>query len=216
MLKITRQYMTKNDCYKDGRMITSLHGFILHSTATKGVMARAWFKIWNKPGIEKAVQAFVDNKEAMQYLPWLKRAWHTGPGEAQDHYIGVEMCEDNDWTKEYFTATINNAVELFAKLCKDNGKTEKNILSHKEAAAKGYASNHGDPEHWFLKFGYTMDMFRKAVHMKLNPVATPVKVSDYYKISIYAGETKAAADKLKIKMAKEGYIGGVIEVVKRA
>ena len=208
--------MTQNDCYKDGRMITDLHGFILHSTATPGVMAAKWYAVWNKPGVAKCVHGFIDNKEAFQYLPWLKRAWHTGPGEAQDHYIGIEMCEDKGWSKAYFMATISNAVELFAKLCKDNDKTEKNILSHKEAAAKGYASNHGDPEHWFAKFDYTMDMFRKAVHMKLNPVATPAKVNDYYKISVYAGETEAAAKRLKIKMAKEGYIGGVIEAVKRA
>ena len=41
-------------------------------------------------------------------------------------------------------------------------KTE-NIISHKEACARGYASNHGDPEHWLARFGKNMDWFRALV-----------------------------------------------------
>ena len=33
-------------------------------------------------------------------------------------------------------------------------------LSHKEAHARGYASNHGDPEHWLARFGKDMNWFR--------------------------------------------------------
>ena len=39
----------------------------------------------------------------------------------------------------------------------------ENIVSHKEACARGYASNHGDPEHWLKKFGRDMDWFRALV-----------------------------------------------------
>ena len=35
-----------------------------------------------------------------------------------------------------------------------------NIISHKEACARGYASNHGDPENWLARFGKNMDWFR--------------------------------------------------------
>ena len=38
-----------------------------------------------------------------------------------------------------------------------------NIISHKEACARGYASNHGDPEHWLARFGKNMDWFRGQV-----------------------------------------------------
>jgi len=39
----------------------------------------------------------------------------------------------------------------------------ENIISHKEACARGYASNHGDPEHWLARFGKNMDWFRGQV-----------------------------------------------------
>ena len=39
----------------------------------------------------------------------------------------------------------------------------ENIISHKEACARGYASNHGDPEHWLARFGKNMDWFRSQV-----------------------------------------------------
>ena len=38
-----------------------------------------------------------------------------------------------------------------------------NIISHKEACARGYASNHGDCDHWLAKFGKNMDWFRELV-----------------------------------------------------
>jgi hypothetical protein len=43
------------------------------------------------------------------------------------------------------------------------------IISHKEGAEKGIASNHGDPEHYWdgLGMGYTMDGFRRDVKNKM-------------------------------------------------
>lgn len=41
------KYMTRNDCYTDGRKITP-KGIMVHSTATPGVMAADWFSRWNK------------------------------------------------------------------------------------------------------------------------------------------------------------------------
>ena len=57
------------------------------------------------------------------------------------------------------------AFGLAADLCKrlmKNYPTIKpgNIISHKEACARGYASNHGDPEHWLARFGKDMNWFR--------------------------------------------------------
>ena len=77
-------------------------------------------------------------------------------------------CSDPATAKAAATRTYNAAVELFAMLCKQfnldplaNGV----ILSHKEGAARGIASNHGDPEHLWnqLGMGYTMNTFRAAV-----------------------------------------------------
>ncbi len=43
----------------------------------------------------------------------------------------------------------------------------ENIIGHNEAAARGIASNHGDPEHWWRKFGLSMAQFRKDVKKKV-------------------------------------------------
>jgi N-acetylmuramoyl-L-alanine amidase len=67
-MKIITKLMTKNDCYKAGKKITP-KGILFHSTATLGAMANIRYKIWNKPGVSKAVHFFVDDKSIYQYLP---------------------------------------------------------------------------------------------------------------------------------------------------
>ncbi len=39
----------------------------------------------------------------------------------------------------------------------------ENVISHKEAHACGYTSNHGDCDHWLAKFVHDMDWFRALV-----------------------------------------------------
>ena len=156
-----KQYMTNNDCYKAGKPMVP-KGIMVHSTGAPGVMAAAWFGRWNKPGVLKCVHAFVDDTGVWQYLPWNHRGWHAG-GKANDTHIGFEICEDKGWNKDYFDAAWGNAVALTVYLCRMYGLTEKNVISHKEGRQQGIASNHGDPDHWWSKFGRTMDDFRRDV-----------------------------------------------------
>ena len=98
-----------------------------------------------------------------QTLPWEINGWQCG-GDANGYTIGIEICEDNLTDKTYFNAVYKEATELFAYLADMFDIDPINhIMSHKEAAKKGLASNHGDPEHWFSKHGKTMDMFRQDV-----------------------------------------------------
>ncbi|MCD8509942.1 MAG: N-acetylmuramoyl-L-alanine amidase [Bacillus sp. (in: Bacteria)] len=186
MLKIKTKFMTRNDCYKAGRKITP-KGIMIHSTATPGVMAADWFRRWNKSyqageiNRQVCVHAFVDDREAWQYLPWNHRGWHSG-GTANNSYIGVEMCEPGGFSygsgatmvgydvkrqEPYFRQVWENTVSLSAKLCQMYGLTEKNIISHSEGFRRGVASNHADTMHWFPKHGMTMDQFRAAVKTRL-------------------------------------------------
>jgi hypothetical protein len=109
---------------------------------------------------------------------------------ANNYYIGFETCnpktlrfnsnhtkftvdaKDLPAAKAYVAACYDNAVELFAKLCKFHGKdplADGIILSHKEAGARGIASQHGDIEGLWngLGMGYTMDGFRADVAKKI-------------------------------------------------
>ena len=178
-MKITTQYMTDNDCYKVGRR-NQLKGIMVHSTGTSYVPASGWFSRWNRPGVEKCVHAFVDDKEIWVYLPYEMGAWHSGTGGANpaniDH-IAFEMCEpgpgaasasyDPAAYEAYTRACIANAVDYCVMLCRQFGFTAADITSHYEGYRTGIASNHSDPKHWFDKHGYSMDQFRREVERKL-------------------------------------------------
>lgn len=182
-MKIIQNILTKNPCYKAGRKIT-VKGLMLHSVGTPQPSASVFIKQWNRAEYKRAcVHAFIDgnNGKVYQTLPWNHRGWHGG-GKCNDTHIGVEMCEpacikytggstftctDKATARAVAQRTYDTAVVLFARLCRQydlNPLTD--IISHKEGAGKGIASNHGDPEHLWkqLGMGYTMNTFRKAVH----------------------------------------------------
>lgn len=178
MLNIKQQYVTKNPCYKEGRKITP-KGIMVHSTATPGVLAADWYSRWNKADYDRAcVHAFVDNTVVCQHLPWNHRAWHAG-ASANNTHIGFEICEPKNWKTDaiYFKAAYTNAVELAAYLCKKYSLPVSSIVSHKEGYKKGIASNHGDPDHWWKYFGYTMNKFRSDVQKVLNGGKISVKIT---------------------------------------
>lgn len=145
---------------------------MIHATAAPGVMAAAWYPRWNKPGVAKCVHAFVDGQQVVQYLPWTMRGWHAG-GSANSTHIGLELCEDVGWTEGYFLDVWQQAVTLTVHLCRLFGLTEKDIISHKEGHQQGIASNHGDPDHWWPKFGRNMDDFRRDVAQALSEEPIP-------------------------------------------
>lgn len=206
------QYMTRNDCYKQGRKLTP-RGIMVHSTASPGVMAGQWYDRWNRAGVKKCVHAFVDNREAVQCLPWDMRGWHAG-GAANNTHIGFEICEDKGWGEAYFLASWKRAVELAAHLCGLYGLTERQIISHREGHARGIASNHGDPDHWWGRFGRTMDDFRADVARTLGGgTAQPAEPLDTRQVNT-PGDTLNVRDAANAKGRKLGELahGSAVEV----
>ncbi|MBS5878583.1 MAG: N-acetylmuramoyl-L-alanine amidase [Clostridium sp.] len=188
MVKIVTKLMTENDCYKAGRTIVP-RGITIHSTAEPGIRAADWFDLWNKPaseqnGREVCVHAFLDDAGVMQYLPWDMRGWHAGGSDNNDH-IGIEICEPPHmayWTEfdivgydaaaqqPYFDQIWQNAVELCVFLIGQFPTISVDeIVSHREGFARGTASGHMDPEHWWQFHGRNMDDFRAAVRAALHP-----------------------------------------------
>lgn len=187
---IQQKFMVSNDCYVANKKITP-KGIMVHSTATPGVMADRWFSLWNRPGIEVCVHAFVDDVKVCQYLPWNHRAWHAG-GKANDTHIGIEMCEPTTLTDPaYFGKVWTNTVNLVASLCKEYNLTSKDIIDHSEGHRRGIASNHADVSHWFPKMGKTMEDFRMAVENKLNNSDQP---SEWAKIPIEWAKANGISD----------------------
>ena len=176
-------FLTKNDCYKAGKTL-NVQGLMLHSTGAPNTKlsryvgpddgllgANPYGNHWNQPtpdGRQVCVHGFIGKLKdgsiaTYQTLPWDMRGWHAG-GSANNTHIGVEICEDNLTDAAYFSAVYQEAVELFAYLCKQFGLDPlKNIICHAEGYKQGIASNHGDVLYWFSKHGKIMDDFRQDV-----------------------------------------------------
>lgn len=173
-----KQYiLTHNDCYLAYQTMY-VKGLMLHSTGAnnKNVSRYASDSAWNRPGVEKCVHGFIGvDKDwtgvgLVQTLPWNMRGWHAGKGSkgsANNGYIGIEVCEDALKDEKYLMECVNVAAYTFAFLCKKfklNPQMKSVIISHAEGYKLGIASNHGDIDHWFKKFGYSMDKFREKVY----------------------------------------------------
>lgn len=199
-MNLIQSILTNNPCYKAGRKIT-VKGLMLHSVGCPQPSAAVFVRNWNKASYDRAcVHGFIDGNDGTVYqtLPWNRRGWHAGSGKkgsANNTHIGVEMCEpgtikytggasftDNNpaKTKETVLRTYQSAVELFAMLCKQYGlnpMADGVVISHKEGCARGIASNHGDPDHLWSKFGLTMDGFRKDIKAAMGGAAAPPQVT---------------------------------------
>ena len=139
-------------------------------------------KNWNRAEASACVHAIVEpDGDVYQLLPWDFRGWHCGGG-ANNTHIGVEMTEPatikytggSNWTetgngektKAHVLAAYKCAVELFAYLCQQfhlDPLADGVIISHSEGCKRGIASNHGDVEHLWSKFGLSMGQFRKDI-----------------------------------------------------
>lgn len=99
-------------------------------------------------------------------LPYDYRCWGCGSdryGSFNDSHIQIEIAEDEGLTREYLLRALNSVAEWAAHLCIEFNIDVNSIVSHKEAHEMGYASNHGDPEHWLSKYGITMHNVREKI-----------------------------------------------------
>lgn len=181
---------TNSDCYKKAQRMKP-KGIVVHSTGANntslsryiapddGIIGKNRYgNHWNQPGLDVCVHGFIGKDKNgktkfYQTLPFDYCCWGCGSGRKGSYnynpsYIQFEMCEDALTNSTYFNSVYNKAVEVCVYLCKLYNISVDNIVSHKEAHEKGYASNHGDPENWFSKFGKSMKNFRDDVRKKLN------------------------------------------------
>lgn len=179
---------------------------------------------WNRSEGSVCVNAFIGkladgSLATVQTLPWDMRPWGCGAGSKgsfNNNAIQFEICEDSTNNKDYCQATYNEAVELCAMLCKKYNVDPDMIVSHSEAHKMGYASNHGDVEHWWSKHGLTMDGFRKAVKeaMKENEPAAPTEnKKTIYRVQVGAFSVKANAEAMLKQLKAQGYTDAFIKQV---
>ena len=180
-MNLKQNYLTESGCYKAGKRIT-VKGLMIHSVGCPQPKADVFMKNWNRAEASVCVHAIVEpDGDVYQILPWNHRGWHCGGG-ANNTHIGVEMTEpatirytggskwtetgDGENTKNHVLATYKYAVELFAYLCSQynlDPLADGVVISHSEGCRRGIASNHGDVEHLWSKFGLSMQQFRKDI-----------------------------------------------------
>lgn len=186
VVKKTYKYQTKNGAYTCGRTI-NVKGAMIHSYGCPQPDPNVLANKWNSPSAGACVHEHIGKDEVIITLPCneakgtARRGWHAG-GAANNTHLSAEMTEpstikytggsnwielaDGSNTKAHVLATYRNAVAEFAEWCTLHGldpMADGVIISHSEGCKRGVASNHGDVEHIWRKFGLTMAQFRKDI-----------------------------------------------------
>lgn len=178
-MNLNRLYLTKNECFKAGKIMLP-KGIMIHSTGANNPYLRRYVgpddgklgvnphgNHWNQArpdGRQVCPHAFIgkladDTIATYQTLPWSYVGWHSG-GFANNTHIGIEICEDEIDDEEYFKAVYDETVTLCVYLCREFGLGAGDIIDHSEGHRLGIASNHADVGHWFKRHGKSMDDFR--------------------------------------------------------
>lgn len=193
-------YLCTQNKYYDYGIIKPTR-LMIHSTGCNNPNMSRWAsaKGWNNKNARNSVHGIIAKNtdgtiEFVQLLPFNKKAAGCGKGSKGSYNgsaIQVEIAEDDLKDKDYFTKCYNKAVEVFAKLCILYDISYKKVTCHADAHKEGYASNHGDVNHWFPKYGKSMDTFRNDIKKKIEKL----KESD---TEDTAEETKEEQFKVKI------------------
>ena len=214
-MNLKQNYLTESGCYKAGKHIT-VKGLMIHSVGCPQPKADVFLKNWNRAEASACVHAIVEpDGDVYQLLPWEHRGWHCGGG-ANNTHIGVEMTEPStirytggaNWTetgngentKNHVLAAYKYAVELFAFLCHQFGldpMADGVVISHSEGCRRGVASNHGDVEHLWSKFGLTMAQFRKDIKAAMEGSTA----EDF--LTAIMGKAQATAEQMKAYLKKK-------------
>lgn len=205
-MKLFKCIFTKSDCYKKGKKIKP-KAILVHSTGAANTALSRYVQPddgklgknkynndWNRSGLNTCVHAFVgklaDGSIATyQTLPYDYRSWGCGSGKKgsyNDSHIQFEICEDNGKDKDYFKKVWKESVEFCAYLCKEYNLKPADIVSHAEAYRLGYATNHGDADSYFKKYGKTMNDFRSDVMKEMKKNDKPAAATKEYKVKITA------------------------------
>lgn len=176
-----------------------------------------WNHIERQAGLNCWIGKLADGTvTTVQTLPWDYRPWGCGSGSkgsCNSGWMQFEICEDNLTDKDYFEAAYKEACEITAYYCKmynidpkgtviHEGVTVPTILCHYDSYKLGLGSNHGDVDHWFKKYGKTMDTVREDVAKLLaedSAVEKPAPVQEQmYRVRTSWSDAKSQKGAYKI------------------
>lgn len=186
------QYITNNPYYYLPNIKVS--NIVLHSVGVGSSRStQQWRDSWNKPTATSSVSCVVGPTEGIIMLPTFEKPGYAkknaGCGKGKNgslntksvqcemqEYKGIKYTGGSTFTVtnmdecvKYQLDTLDTAIQWMANICihfnLDPLKSGV-LVSHKEGALLGQASNHGDPDHLFKqlpKMNMTMDKVRQLV-----------------------------------------------------
>lgn len=141
----------------------------------------------------------VDDKEAIQAIPFNRNAWHagdSGSGEGNRKHIGLEICYSKSGGPKFDKAE-KNAANVAAQILKQFGWTTKQLKRHKDHSGKNCP-------HRTMAKGW--DRFIKMVDKEMKPTTVSKEVNN-----LRYGSRGEAVNKLQANLKALGYnvtVGG--------
>lgn len=190
MYKFLQSIVKSSPCYQQGRERKGLPtGIVIHGTGCENPWLHRWVigdgvEITHNPNLNyyggknnpnctpHAAAGLTDDGEIciVQILPYNRICWGCGQGEKGSYnetHIQIEISQCTARGERYCKEIFRAVAEWCADLCAEFKIDVDDIVSHKEAHALGFASNHGDPENWLDEFGLDMVWFRGMVSVYL-------------------------------------------------
>ena len=238
-LEVLEAIATFSDCYKAGRKMPAgdPSGIVVHSTGANNPNLKRYVNLpeiageniyqnyFGGPNSDDVTPHAVIGKDkngevrVVQILPYDICCWESGGGSIGSYnfspaYIQFEIAEDGLTDETYFEAAFDTAAQYCALLMSEfPAITLENVVSHKEANARGYASAHGDPENWLSKFGKDMDWFREKVSGYLDAPDYPDAPDDpqkFYRVQVGAFLDRENAEDYLEKLKAAGFEGYIV------
>ncbi len=228
MVETFEAYAVNNRCYQAHTLIPGgkALGIVVHSTGANNANLKRYVNspaicgvnvnrnYYDRSDLDACPHAVIGKDKygkvrAAQLLPYNICCWNSGSGSKGSYnfapaYLQFEMCEDDLQDESYFNEAFDLAAGLCAKWCDDFGIPLEKVVSHKEAHALGFASNHGDPENWLSRFGKDMNWFRHKVEKQRAS-------GRIYRVQIGAFKSYANALAYAQKVKADGYSAFVVE-----
>ena len=163
--------------YRNG--VGKPEGVVVHETATPGATAWDEGRYFNNNWMTAYtyVHAVVDNNQTIQLMSTDYGTWGAGP-IANVRYIQIELCEVS--TRSQFVQSVANDAYYIASLLHQYNLTPSRasksgtgtIWSHNEVSQYLGGTDHGDPDSYFAKWGYSMSDFYSLITYYYNKLGT--------------------------------------------
>ena len=123
----------------------------------------------------------VDDKEALQLIPFDRNAYHCGNGYGNRNYIGLEICYSKSGG-EKFEKAEDNAIKIVANILLENNWDTDNVKFHKDFASKN-CPNLTDTDEFIKEVESELDSLKENQKYKIanKPTASLASIEDWAK-----------------------------------